>query len=84
MDTRTTFTGLGELYGLLSTLRDKKQEAALLVDKNGLTRVNGIIVTIKGSPASGDAVVTLDNQEEILIKQIVAVNGTFSSDYTEC
>lgn len=84
MDTRSTFNGLQELRGLLTTLHDEKREAALLVEHNGLTRINGTIVSIEDGAAAGDAVIKLDSHELILMKEVVAVNGTFSADYTEC
>lgn len=84
MDTRSTFTDLRELRNLLNTLQQEKREAALLVEHNGLTRVNGTIVSIEDGPAADDTVIKLDSHEPVLMKEVVAVNGTFSADYTEC
>ncbi len=72
-----------ELRSLLTALHDEQREAALLVEHNGLTRVNGTIVSIEDG-AAGDTIIKLNDHEPVLMKEVVAVNGTFSSDYTEC
>lgn len=84
MDKRTTFNGLGELQSLLTTLFREKSDASLLVDDKGLTRINGIITNIESASADDNSSIQLNNTESISLKNIIAVNGVFRAEYTEC
>ena len=84
MDKRTTFTGLHELQSLLTTLYKEKDNASLLVEDKGLTRINGIITNIESASTDGNSSIQLNNTASISLKDIIAVNGVFRSEYTEC
>jgi hypothetical protein len=53
-----------------------------LLDENGLVHVEGIVKTI--STDSSSKMLELQNGRKIDIKLIVAVNGFFLPEYTEC
>ena len=86
MDSRSTFNNLAGLRSILETLHVNKEEASLLVDKNGLTRMKGIIARIAPAPGSADeeTVFYLDNGDSFTLRQVIAVNGEFRSEYSEC
>ena len=82
MDTRETIPTGGTFYPLVMELFEKKQKAAILYDDNGVTRANGLIESI--FERDGKRWLRLEDQTEIRIDKLYAVNGTFSSDYSEC
>ncbi len=84
MDKRETFDNLEKLRTILDKLRQEQQKASLLLDQEGLTRMEGLISSIDDQPDPGATVVTLNGDTKILLTQIVAVNGQFRSDYSEC
>jgi hypothetical protein len=84
MDQRATFESLSQLLSIVSDLFVQKQNASFLVDINGLTRIEGKISFIKQEKDVSKTTITIDNRSEITIDKIVAVNGLFRSDYSEC
>ena len=81
-DTRQTNPVNGSFYNQIRDLFEKKQKAAILYENNGVTRDNGMITAI----FEKDTLqwFTLDDRAHIRIDTLYAVNGTFSSDYSEC
>jgi hypothetical protein len=84
MDQRDTFQNLSQLHSIVSGLFTEKQKASLLIDSNGLTRVEGEITFIEQQGDPAKTVITIDNVDQINLSQIIAVNGLFRSDYSEC
>lgn len=84
MDQRATFHNLPELLSIVLDLFKQKQKASSLIDADGLTRIEGTISFIKQENNVGKTTITIDNMTEITIEQIIAVNGLFRSDYSEC
>ena len=84
MDKRETFGNLEKLRTILDKLRQEQEKASLLLDQEGLTRMEGLISSIDDQPDLSTTVVTLNGDTKILLTQIVAVNGQFRSDYSEC
>lgn len=82
MDTRTTIPTGGSFFPLILELFEKKQDAALLYEDNGVTRANGIIESV--FDRDGQRWLRLEDQTEVRIDKLYAVNGTFSADYSEC
>ncbi|WP_217606913.1 hypothetical protein [Chitinophaga sp. GbtcB8] len=82
MDTRETIPTGGSFYPLVAELFQQQKKAAILYDDNGVTRASGIIESI--FDRDGKQWIRLDDQTEIRIDRLYAVNGTFSSDYSEC
>lgn len=84
MDKRETFDDLQKLKAFLKTLWQQQSKASFLIDDNGLIRIDGVVSFIDEQADLNFAIVTIDGDNNILLKQIIAVNGQFRSDYTEC
>jgi hypothetical protein len=84
MDQRATFESLSELLSIVSDLFVQKQHASFLVDINGLTRMEGKVSFINQQKDVSKTTITIDDISEVRIDQIIAVNGLFRSDYSEC
>ena len=72
------------ILDVLSEYQENHHEASLIIDQNGLTRVEGHIVSIHAENDFLKSKVELDDGTSFLIEQVVAVNGMFRSDYSEC
>jgi len=81
MDKRETFDTTDSLKAILAGLYQQKQKASFLIDKDGLTRLEGTITDIQ---QQGDGITIMVGDMPIAIEQIIAVNGIFRDDYTEC
>ncbi|MEI6946283.1 hypothetical protein V9K67_03715 [Paraflavisolibacter sp. H34] len=84
MDIRQTLVVHASFIPLLKQLKESHQKASLLVDENGLSREEGYVAHLLEGEGAEDTLVHLDNGKVITLKSIVAVNGTFLSDYSEC
>jgi hypothetical protein len=84
MDQRQTFGNLDELKVILDKCYNEHTPVALLADHDGLFRVSGNIATAITDTPLTDAVLKLDNGSSLKLMEIVAVNGIFHSDYSEC
>jgi hypothetical protein len=84
MDQRQTFGNLEELTQILNKLYNENTSVALLADREGLFRTSGNIVAAINETALENATLTLDNGRSLNLTEIVAVNGIFHSDYSEC
>ncbi len=85
MDTRQTLPPKGSFQGILEELFRNKQEAGILYEDNGVTRASGLITSLYEK--DGKQWMQLDAKEgkiDISIDKLYAVNGTFTSDYSEC
>lgn len=82
MDNRTTLKTGQTFLDLLLQLQKVNTKAAMLLDCNGLVRAEGIISEV----VMNDSVpyLKLQNGLKINLSTIVAVNGIFLSDYSEC
>ena len=81
-DTRETLPVKGSFYDIFFSLYQNKEAASILYDDNGITRANGKIMQLNEQKESPYLV--LDNGVQININSIIAVNGIFASDYSEC
>jgi len=81
-DIRETLPAKGSFHEIILSLYQKKETANILYDDNGLTRANGYIKYL--TEQNEFAYIVLDNGVQININSIVAVNGIFASDYSEC
>ncbi len=84
MDKRETFKDLQQLRQLLEDIYRQQKNASFLIDRQGLTRMEGMVLAIEKQETIYDTSVLLNNNERILLSEIVAVNGIFQSDYSEC
>ncbi|WP_336518365.1 hypothetical protein [Pollutibacter soli] len=81
-DVRQTIGVNATFLPIVQELFTSRQKAALLFEDSGVTRANGFIKELYEK--DGNQVIRLDNDLEIALKDIYAVNGTFASDYSEC
>lgn len=81
-DTRQTLPAKGSFYELIVSLFKEQQQASVLYEDNGVTRANGLVAEIFDK--EGEQWFRLADGTEIRIDSLYAVNGTFSSDYSEC
>lgn len=82
MDNRSTLMKAESFLKLLQQLQKEKKKAAMLLDCNGLARVEGIVSDIVLDDIQ--PYLKLQSGLKIVLSTIVAVNGVFSSDYSEC
>jgi hypothetical protein len=80
-DIRETLPEKGNFYEIILSLYQKRGLANILYDDNGLTRAKGYIKYLNENEFP---YLILDNEVQINIISIVAVNGIFASDYSEC
>jgi len=84
MDRRSTFKNYEQLFSIFSSIQQQQQPASLLIDEDGLTRAEGKITHIEQSDDVAESTITIDNKQQITLKQVIAVNGLFRDDYSEC
>ena len=84
MDSRNTVVTSEVFLHILTGHQENHQEVSLLVDKDGLTRLHGFIVCIHADNKFLKTKIELENGHSFLLKELVAVNGMFRSDYAEC
>lgn len=81
MDKRETFENIAALKKILMVLVEKKQKADFLIGETGLVRLSGVISEIK---EADENFIIVNEKEKVNLKDIIAVNGIFHSDYSEC
>ncbi len=84
MDQRITFDSAKSLLYTLSNLQHKKEKVSLLIDLKGLTRLEGYIVNIEEQQPLEKILIKVNNADAFLLEQVIAVNGIFRSEYSEC
>jgi hypothetical protein len=84
MDQRQTFMNAHQLFSFVQQIFQQKQHAALLIDKEGLTRAEGMITSINLHDNIDETSIMIDDNVLVLIKEIIGINGLFRSDYSEC
>lgn len=81
MDTRVTLDNKETFFKILRDLHAAEAKASLLYDNNGLTRYEGLIIDITDTPKH---CLLLQGGLEIPLSSVIAVNGIFAPDYSEC
>lgn len=84
MDQRQIFDDGNELFSLVTAIYNERIMASLIIDKDGLVRVEGIVTSIIKDAGSENATIIINEGIEIPLREIIAVNGLFRSDYIEC
>lgn len=82
MDSRLTLRTSDTFLRLLETSFHSGQKVYLLIDEDGITRIEGMIKSISGAVA--DPYIVLQDEKTVLLKNIIAVNGIFLPEYGEC
>ncbi|HTN06702.1 hypothetical protein [Agriterribacter sp.] len=81
MDTRITLDKKETFLQILKELHAGETKASLLYDNNGLTRYEGLVSGIAGTL---EPRLLLQDGLEIPLSSVIAVNGIFAPDYSEC
>lgn len=84
MDQRQTFDNTKELLSFVTSISNEKLKVFLLIDKEGLTRLQGKITSINQQGDIENTSIIIDNRDTIFLKEIIGINGLFRSDYSEC
>ncbi|MEJ7626899.1 MAG: hypothetical protein WKF35_08550 [Ferruginibacter sp.] len=84
MDQRETFNNPEQLLTIVSTNYRQKLPSAFLIDNGGLERMEGIITAIEEGQNINKFKIIIAGKNEILLEQIIGINGIFRSDYSEC
>jgi hypothetical protein len=67
---------------ILNSSFTTRQKVYMLVDEEGISRIEGYIREIKKDlPVP---LITIDDRKDISLDKIVAVNGVFRPEYGEC
>lgn len=82
MDKRETLPPGESFYPLVMELYNEKKKVGILYEDSGVTRANGFIESV--FEQDGKHWLKMDDQTVIAIENLYAINGKFSSDYSEC
>ena len=84
MDIRDTLIVSDTFLSMLTDLHARHQKVALLADAGGITRWEGYLTAILEGEDKPKSTLVLDNGATLTVDQVIAVNGIFRSDYSEC
>jgi hypothetical protein len=82
MDTRITINDKQSFFQILKQLHEDREQISLLYDNNGLTRYEGMIGSILTD--SLQPCLLMQDGSQIAVSSVIAVNGIFAPDYSEC
>lgn len=82
MDCRLTLKTSETFLDLLNASAQKKEKVNLLIDENGMTRMEGLIRAMHNN--KGIVSIEMENGDKIELNKIIAVNGIFLPEYGEC
>lgn len=82
MDCRDTLTQGDSFKAILHNCATTEQKIAMLLDENGLTRAEGFIQSMELDIVT--PYIELTNGRKINCSSIVAINGIFLDDYSQC
>ncbi|MGN6292416.1 MAG: hypothetical protein ACTHMV_06680 [Chitinophagaceae bacterium] len=82
MDIRTTLSVNETFLEILKNCQEQKTKAAMLLDSEGIVRVEGLIKEI--CLTSPNPYLELESGTKVVLKTIIAINGIFSPSYSEC
>ena len=80
MDQRITVSSAKDFIIMLSDLKNKNQKVSLLLDQMGIRRYEGMVKQVDESSAE----ISFEDGSQISVMEIIAVNGIFTSGYSEC
>jgi protein associated with RNAse G/E len=81
-DVRETLPVKANFFDTIKSLYEKWEMVHILYDDNGIICANGLITQV--SEQDDSTYFVLDDATHIYIKTLIAVNGIFSADYSEC
>ena len=84
MDSRVTIITPAHFLPFLLDNYNAHNIVSLLIDKDGICRAEGYIANIESQDNILNSIITLSDQTSFQLKDLIAVNGLFKSDYSEC
>ena len=84
MDIRNPVISADYFLMALAEYQENHQPVSLLLDQQGLARMEGFVVNIHADEVLLKTTIELDNGHTFTLKDLLAVNGLFRSDYSEC
>jgi hypothetical protein len=84
MDSRKTINTAQSFLELINEYYANQERVSLLIDQQGLTRLEGLITSVQMKDKAEDAVIQIDKGTSFSLADLIAVNGNFRSDYSEC
>ncbi|MCS6916769.1 MAG: hypothetical protein RMK52_08260 [Chitinophagales bacterium] len=81
-DRRLTLNRNSGFYTLLKECLAAREQVRLLYDEQGIRRAEGYLLSLE--EPGPDCMLVLDNGKRIPVAAVVAVNGLFADDYSEC
>ena len=82
MDVRGTLSPNESFAEKLTNYHLNKEKVSMIVDDGGLQRAEGVIKSIHFD--SDPLFFELEDGQRIHLRTVIAINGTFLSDYAEC
>ena len=82
MDCRITLGNNETFIELLNQARTTGEKVAMLIDDNGLDRMEGFVATV--SPTGASPFIEMTDGRKMALNKIVAVNGIFLPEYGGC
>ncbi|HVZ96884.1 MAG TPA: hypothetical protein VG847_08415 [Chitinophagaceae bacterium] len=82
MDQRQTLKIGEDIIDLLLPLMQNNEVARILYDDSGIERAEGMLTAIEAQASR--PYIILSAGQKIFIDTIIAFNGIFKADYTEC
>jgi hypothetical protein len=82
MDCRLTIDKKTGFLKMLQEAFESRKPVNMLLDDDGLTRANGTITSL--NTKNNTTIITLNDQTDISMDKLVAINGIFSDDFSEC
>jgi hypothetical protein len=82
MDIRAALSANENFKQKLKDCFENKEKVSMILDDGGLTRAEGVITNIFFD--TQPAYIELHDGTKVNVHAIVAINGTFLSDYSEC
>jgi hypothetical protein len=82
MDLRTTLSINESFLAMLTDCKNRGAKAEMILDVEGLVRVEGLINELY--PDASTPYLELQNGTKVLVNTIVALNGVFLPEFSEC
>lgn len=81
-DRRKTLAHNASFYSIVAECFNRGQSVHLLYDQGGLQRASGRVIRI--DPPGPQCTFTLHSGQRIQLNSLIAVNGVFADDFSEC
>lgn len=84
MDCRKDTVKPEAFYNILSTCMKEEKDISLLIDRDGMERVSGRIKDINTHDKILRSRITMYDETGFTVAQVIAIDGIFRDDFSEC